>query len=128
VPAAINDPTTVVLAIDRLQRLLGKVGKRALRGDEIRDPGGRTRVILCTPASRICPRRPAPARIAAMPTPSPSPLLAGLAPVIAPDTRILVLGSFPAPRRWRRASITPIRATVGGFSRVSQYGYFAQYP
>jgi hypoxanthine-DNA glycosylase len=30
-----------------------------------------------------------------MPTPSPSPLLAGLAPVIAPDTRILVLGSFP---------------------------------
>jgi hypoxanthine-DNA glycosylase len=30
-----------------------------------------------------------------MPRSSPSPLLAGLAPVIAPDTRILVLGSFP---------------------------------
>jgi hypoxanthine-DNA glycosylase len=30
-----------------------------------------------------------------MPTPSPSALLAGLAPVIAPNTRILVLGSFP---------------------------------
>jgi hypoxanthine-DNA glycosylase len=30
-----------------------------------------------------------------MPTPSPSPLLAGLAPVIAPDTHILILGSFP---------------------------------
>jgi hypothetical protein len=27
--------------------------------------------------------------------PSDGPLLAGLAPVIAPDTRILVLGSFP---------------------------------
>jgi hypoxanthine-DNA glycosylase len=30
-----------------------------------------------------------------MPSSSPSPLLAGLAPVIAPDTRILILGSFP---------------------------------
>jgi hypoxanthine-DNA glycosylase len=30
-----------------------------------------------------------------MPTSSPTPLLAGLDPVIAPDTRILVLGSFP---------------------------------
>jgi uncharacterized membrane protein len=47
--AAINDPTTAVLAIDQLQRLLGKVGKRALRGDEIRDGAGRTRVILRTP-------------------------------------------------------------------------------
>jgi hypoxanthine-DNA glycosylase len=30
-----------------------------------------------------------------MPASSPTPLLSGLAPVIAPDTRILVLGSFP---------------------------------
>jgi hypoxanthine-DNA glycosylase len=32
-----------------------------------------------------------------MPTPAlePNPLLTGLAPVIAPDTRILILGSFP---------------------------------
>ena len=30
-------------------------------------------------------------------TPS-SPLLTGLAPVIAPDTRILILGSFPGAR------------------------------
>jgi hypothetical protein len=30
-----------------------------------------------------------------MPASSPTPLLSGLDPVIAPDTRILVLGSFP---------------------------------
>jgi len=30
-----------------------------------------------------------------MPTPIDSPQLTGLAPVIAPDTRILILGSFP---------------------------------
>jgi uncharacterized membrane protein len=47
--AAINDPTTAVLAIDQLQRLLAKVGKRALRDDEIRDGAGRIRVILRTP-------------------------------------------------------------------------------
>jgi uncharacterized membrane protein len=47
--AAINDPTTAVLAIDQLQRLLGTVGKRVLRGDAIRDAAGRTRLILRTP-------------------------------------------------------------------------------
>lgn len=46
---AINDPTTAVLAIDQLHRLLRSVGKRHLRGDEIRDPSGRLRVIFRTP-------------------------------------------------------------------------------
>jgi uncharacterized membrane protein len=47
--AAINDPTTAVLAIDQLQRMLAKVGKRALHDDAIRDRAGRIRVILRTP-------------------------------------------------------------------------------
>jgi uncharacterized membrane protein len=34
---AINDPTTAVLAIDQLQRMLRSVGKRNLRTDEILD-------------------------------------------------------------------------------------------
>jgi uncharacterized membrane protein len=47
--AAINDPTTAVLAIDQLHRLLRVVGKRSLRTDEIEDGSGRLRVILRTP-------------------------------------------------------------------------------
>jgi uncharacterized membrane protein len=46
---AINDPTTAVLALDQIHRLLRSVGKRQLRGDTIRDEGGRPRVILHTP-------------------------------------------------------------------------------
>jgi uncharacterized membrane protein len=47
--AAINDPTTAVLAIDQLHRLLRVVGKRSLRTEEIVDGSGRVRVILRTP-------------------------------------------------------------------------------
>jgi uncharacterized membrane protein len=47
--AAINDPTTAVLAIDQLQRLLGKVGKHTLRDHDIKDAAGRLRLILRTP-------------------------------------------------------------------------------
>jgi uncharacterized membrane protein len=47
--AAINDPTTAVLAIDQLHRLLRSVGKRNLRTDEILDEGGTLRVIFRTP-------------------------------------------------------------------------------
>ena len=39
---AINDPTTAVLAIDQLHRLLRLVGKRHLRTDEISDASGGT--------------------------------------------------------------------------------------
>ena len=46
---AINDPTTAVLAIDQLHRLLRLVGKRHLRTDEILDATGRLRVIFPTP-------------------------------------------------------------------------------
>jgi len=46
---AINDPTTAVLAIDQLQRLLRSVGERNLRTDEITDESGRLRVIFRTP-------------------------------------------------------------------------------
>jgi uncharacterized membrane protein len=47
--AAINDPTTAVLAIDQLQRLLRAVGLRQLHNDEIRDSDGKLRVISRTP-------------------------------------------------------------------------------
>ncbi|TCG06807.1 hypothetical protein BZM27_23890 [Paraburkholderia steynii] len=47
--AAINDPTTAVLAIDQLHRLLRMVGKRSLHIEEILDRSGRVRVILRTP-------------------------------------------------------------------------------
>jgi uncharacterized membrane protein len=47
--AAINDPTTAVLAIDQLHRLLRAVGKRSLHHEEIADRSGRARVILRTP-------------------------------------------------------------------------------
>jgi uncharacterized membrane protein len=46
---AINDPTTAVLAIDQLHRLLRLVGKRNLRTDEIRGPSGELRAIFRTP-------------------------------------------------------------------------------
>lgn len=47
--AAINDPTTAVLAIDQLHRLLRLVGLRDLRGDEIRDAAGELRLVFRTP-------------------------------------------------------------------------------
>jgi len=46
---AINDPTTAVLAIDQLHRLLRLVGNRSLRDNEIVDETGRRRVIFRTP-------------------------------------------------------------------------------
>jgi uncharacterized membrane protein len=46
---AINDPTTAVLAIDQLQRLVRIVGQRHLLGEEIRDASGPLRVIFRTP-------------------------------------------------------------------------------
>jgi uncharacterized membrane protein len=46
---AINDPTTAVLAIDQLHRLLRMVGTRHLRMDEILDGSGYLRVIFRTP-------------------------------------------------------------------------------
>jgi uncharacterized membrane protein len=47
--AAINDPTTAVLAIDQLQRLLRVVGKRSLYTEEILDSSGRVSLIFRTP-------------------------------------------------------------------------------
>jgi uncharacterized membrane protein len=47
--AAINDPTTAVLAIDQLHRVLRSAGRRNLRTDFITDPAGRLRVIFRTP-------------------------------------------------------------------------------
>lgn len=46
---AINDPTTAVLAIDQVHRLLRAVGKRRLHGDEIVDKAGHRRVVYRTP-------------------------------------------------------------------------------
>jgi uncharacterized membrane protein len=46
---AINDPTTAVLAIDQLHRLLRTVGKRHLRTDEISNELGQLRVVFRTP-------------------------------------------------------------------------------
>jgi uncharacterized membrane protein len=46
---AINDPTTAVLAIDQLHRMLRMVGKRHLRTDEIFGPSGQFRVFFRTP-------------------------------------------------------------------------------
>jgi uncharacterized membrane protein len=46
---AINDPTTTVLAIDQLQRLLRTVGGRNLQDERILDNTGAPRVILRTP-------------------------------------------------------------------------------
>ena len=46
---AINDPTTAVLAIDQLHRMLRIVGKRHLRADELLDKSGQLRLIFRTP-------------------------------------------------------------------------------
>jgi uncharacterized membrane protein len=46
---AINDPTTAVLAIDQLHRLLRSAGRRNLRTDQIFDRAGKLRVIFRTP-------------------------------------------------------------------------------
>lgn len=46
---AINDPTTAVLALDQLQRLLFSAGKRRLKSEEFRDAEGDVRVIFHTP-------------------------------------------------------------------------------
>ena len=46
---AINDPTTAVLAIDQLHRLLRLVGLQKLRGEEICDAAGELRLIFKTP-------------------------------------------------------------------------------
>lgn len=47
--AAINDPTTAVLAIDQLHRLLRSAGRRNLRTDSALDAAGTLRVIFRTP-------------------------------------------------------------------------------
>jgi uncharacterized membrane protein len=47
---AINDPTTAVLAIDQLHRLLGLVGRRHLHNDVLHDANGALRLIFRTPA------------------------------------------------------------------------------
>jgi uncharacterized membrane protein len=46
---AINDPTTAVLAIDQIHRLLRFLGKHHLRGEVIHDAFGVPRVIFRTP-------------------------------------------------------------------------------
>ena len=46
---AINDPTTAVLAIDQIHRLLRAVGKRRLHAEEIFDRNGNRRVVYRTP-------------------------------------------------------------------------------
>jgi uncharacterized membrane protein len=46
---AINDPTTAVIAIDQLHRLLRKAGNRNLRTDELPGKSGELRVVLRTP-------------------------------------------------------------------------------
>jgi len=46
---AINDPTTAVLAIDQVHRLLRFLGKHNLRGEVIFDEAGEPRVIFRTP-------------------------------------------------------------------------------
>ena len=46
---AINDPTTAIVAIDQLHRLLRTAGKRHLHNDTVFDQAGRLRVIFPTP-------------------------------------------------------------------------------
>ncbi len=46
---AINDPTTAVLALDQIHRLLRRIGRRHLRTDEITDDSGQLRLVLRTP-------------------------------------------------------------------------------
>jgi uncharacterized membrane protein len=47
--AAINDPTTAVLAIDQLHRLLRLAGRRTLRTDYVKNRSGELRVIFRKP-------------------------------------------------------------------------------
>jgi uncharacterized membrane protein len=46
---AINDPTTAVLALDQIHHLLRKVGNRYLDTGNVRDAGGRLRLVYRTP-------------------------------------------------------------------------------
>jgi uncharacterized membrane protein len=46
---AINDPTTAVLALDRLHHLLRHVGNRRLDDEKVRDASGRVRLLYHTP-------------------------------------------------------------------------------
>ncbi len=46
---AINDPTTAVLAVDQLHRMLRMVGSRHLRTDKILNGSGQLRVVFRTP-------------------------------------------------------------------------------
>jgi len=46
---AINDPTTAVLAIDQLHRLLRRVGLRHVSREELRDSAGELRLVFRTP-------------------------------------------------------------------------------
>jgi uncharacterized membrane protein len=46
---AINDPTTAVLALDQIHRLLRAVGRRRLRGEVVAEGRGEPRVIYRTP-------------------------------------------------------------------------------
>jgi len=48
--AAINDPTTAVLAIDQIHHLLRNVGSRHLDDERVRDATGRVRLVYRTPA------------------------------------------------------------------------------
>jgi uncharacterized membrane protein len=47
---AINDPTTAVLAIDQIHKLLRNVGSRHLDDERVRDSVGRVRLVCRTPA------------------------------------------------------------------------------
>jgi uncharacterized membrane protein len=47
--AAINDPTTAVIAIDQLHRLLRSAGNRNLHTEELLDSSGHLRVVFRTP-------------------------------------------------------------------------------
>jgi uncharacterized membrane protein len=46
---AINDPTTAVLALDQLHKLLRQVGNRSLDIGQVRDAAGRLRLVYHTP-------------------------------------------------------------------------------
>lgn len=46
---AISDPTTAVLAIDQVQRMLRVLGMRQLRGEVVPDATGHARVVFRTP-------------------------------------------------------------------------------
>jgi uncharacterized membrane protein len=46
---AINDPTTAVLALDQIDNLLARLGRRRLDEGVVRDPDGRVRLVYGTP-------------------------------------------------------------------------------